>query len=70
MERDYKGWHIEVNSHLSDGGKWRPSVRVWTRTGGTVHEQKLLAPEQRLFDTEQQSDEDGHENASAWIDQQ
>jgi hypothetical protein len=22
MERDYKGWHIEVNSYLSDGGKW------------------------------------------------
>jgi hypothetical protein len=70
MEREYKGWRIEVNSYLSEGRKWRPDIRVWMRTGGTVHEQSLLVPEHRLFDTEQQSDEYGYENASVWIDQQ
>ena len=67
MEREYKGWRIKVNSDLSEAGKWRPAIRVWTRTGGSVNEQELVTPTHRLFDTEQQSDEYGYENASAWI---
>jgi hypothetical protein len=68
MEREYKGWRIEVHSYQSEGGKWRPNIRVWTATGGAVHDQNLVAPTQRLFDTEQESDEYGCQEALVWID--
>ena len=28
MEREHKGWQIEVNSYRSEGDKWRPQYSV------------------------------------------
>jgi hypothetical protein len=68
MEREHKGWQIEVNSYRSEGDKWRPNIRFWTRIAGSAREENLVVPAHRLFDTERESDEYGCQQASDWID--
>ncbi len=67
MEREYQGWHIEVSSY-SSGPKWRPIVIVSNKTGACVQTKNLRTPSDWLFDTEEQSDEEGYRLGSAWID--
>ena len=69
MDRDYKGWRVEVVSYLSEGGRWRPDVRLWVGSGGTVRERSITAPGDKLFATERESDAYGHALAALWIDE-
>lgn len=68
MNREYKDWRIEVNSYRSEGGKWRPDIRLWTRVGGTAYEKNPTAPAEWLFDSPEDSDEHGYQLAVDWID--
>ena len=68
MEREHKGWQIEVNSYRSEGDKWRPNIRFWARIAGSAREKSLVVPAHRLFDTERESDEYGCQQASDLID--
>lgn len=67
MEREHKGWHIEVRSYPS-GRQWRPIVIVSNNTGGCLQITTLRTPSDWLLDTKHESDEQGYQFGSAWID--
>ena len=53
IEREHKGWTIEVNSHETDKGKWRPSVVVSIdRRSAEVFIRTLVTPPDWVFDSE------------------
>jgi hypothetical protein len=56
-----------VRSYPS-GPKWRPIVIVSKKTGGYREIRNLRTPSDWLFSTKQESDEQGHQLGSAWID--
>jgi hypothetical protein len=67
VKHAYKGWRIEVNSY-SSGQKWRPIVIVSNATDGRREITNLKTPSDWLFNTKQESDEQGHHLGSIWID--
>jgi hypothetical protein len=67
VEREHNGWQIEVSSYPS-GPKWRPIVIVSKKTGVCRETTNLRTPSDWLFNTKQESDEQGHHLSSAWID--
>ncbi len=67
MEREYNGWQIEVSAYPS-GPKWRPIVIVSKKTGACREITNLRTSSDWLFNTKQESDEQGHHLGSAWID--
>ncbi len=70
IEGEHKGWTIEVNSHETDKGKWRPSVVVsLDRRSAEVFTRTLVTPPDWVFDTEQESDERGYQLGVTWIDE-
>jgi len=73
MVRDYSGYKgrsIEVISYPSEGGKWRPTVKVITQaTGSQIHDQGLVVPGRLSFDTEIAADDYGYQLAMKWIDE-
>lgn len=70
MEREHKGWTIEVNSYVTDDRKWRPAVVVSIdRTLPEVITRTLVTPPDWVFDTEQESDERGCQLGVTWINE-
>ena len=67
MKREYNGCQIEVSSYPS-GPKWRPIVIVSKKTGGCREITNLKTPSDWLFSTKQESDDQGHQLGSVWID--
>jgi hypothetical protein len=68
IEENHRGQKIEVRSYLSEGGKWRPDVKVEVYDAGTVTVKSLVAPASLLLETEQESDRAGVTLARRWID--
>jgi len=69
IERDHRGWTIEVTSYETDKGTWRPSVVVSIDRTSAEVTRTLVTPPDWVFDTEQQSDEHGYQLAVTWIDE-
>jgi hypothetical protein len=67
VEREYKGWCIDVRSY-SSGHQWRPIVIVSSEIDGRREITNLRTPSDWLFNTKQESDEQGHHLGSTWID--
>jgi hypothetical protein len=67
VKREHKGWQIEVTSYPS-GHKWRPIVIVSNKTDGRREITNLRTPSDWLFNTKQESDDQGHHLGSTWIE--
>jgi hypothetical protein len=65
----YKGLVIEVQSHKSDGDRWRPKAIVTSHERGSLHTHTVPAPLSVMFDTEQSADAYAVEMAKKWIDE-
>jgi hypothetical protein len=65
----YKGWMIEPQFYLSDGGhRWRPKAVISAVGGGTVRTHSVSAPSAVMFDTEWEANAYAVEMAKKWID--
>ena len=67
MKREHNGWQIEVTSYPS-GHKWRPIVIVSNETVGRREITNLRTPTDWLFNTKQESDDQGHHLGLTWIE--
>jgi len=65
---EHKGYRIVVRSYRAARGLWRPEIRLAVPYGGRLTERQLVAPPDRLFQTEEQSNQYGMQHAILWID--
>lgn len=68
MSHEHKGYRIDVRSYRAAGGLWRPEIRLAVPSDGRLMERQLVTPSDRLFQTEEQSDQYGMQHAILWID--
>jgi hypothetical protein len=70
MEREHRGWSIVIRSYECRDRKWRPIVTVSIETEQSdLLKRRLSTPVDWVFDTEQESDEQGYQLAVTWINE-
>jgi len=65
---EYRGHFIDVQSHESDGKRWRPKAVVSIYHSGALHQKIVSAPIEVLFDSETEADTYSLAMAKKFID--
>jgi hypothetical protein len=65
---EYRGHFIDVQSHESDGKRWRPKAVVSIYRSGALHQKIVSPPFDALFDPVAAADTYSLAMAKKWID--
>lgn len=67
---EYRGHFIDVQSHESEGRRWRPKAILSIYRNGRLHRQILSAPGEVLLESEEAAETYSLAMAKKWIDEQ